>query len=70
MPLLEPRAGAQASVMKRMTVIARFPPVSPISIKIGEVHRKANFSETQIFFYFSLTTPSPKESEEAKVLFK
>jgi len=32
------------------TVIARLPPVSPISLKIGEVHRKANFSETQVDF--------------------
>jgi hypothetical protein len=31
-------------------VIARFPPVSPISLKIGEAHRKANFSETQVDF--------------------
>jgi hypothetical protein len=30
--------------------IARFPPISPISLKIGEVHRKANFSETQVDF--------------------
>jgi hypothetical protein len=50
-------------------VIARISPFSPISLKIGEV-LKANFSETQIFFYFSLTTPSPKKSEEAKVFFK
>jgi hypothetical protein len=31
-------------------LIARFPPVSPISLKIGEVHRKTNFSETQVDF--------------------
>jgi len=51
-------------------VIARFSPFSPISLKIGEVYLQANFSETQIFSYFSLTTPSPKKSEEAKVFFK
>jgi hypothetical protein len=33
-----------------IVLIARFPPVSPISLKIGEVHRKANFSETQVDF--------------------
>ena len=37
-------------VFLQLDVIARFPPVSPISLKIGEVHRKANFSETQVDF--------------------